>query len=191
MKESLWLLVACCCLTACQTDAPSETLTVEVLEGETMGTYYRISYVGTPVAELKSQLDSVLVALNLQVSTYIDSSTISRFNQSDSGIVLTETDDHFRANFALAQSIYQATEGAFDPTVMPLVNYWGFGYQGETPITAVDSATVDSLRQFVGFDTQVVLEENFLRKMAPGVQMDLSATAKGYGVDRSCTFDNN
>ena len=82
--------------------------------------------------------------------------------------------------------VYEATEGSFDPTVMPLVNYWGFGYAGE-PITRVDSNKVDSLVQFVGFE-KVIFEALALKKDRPGVQLDFSACAKGYGVDEVGRF---
>ncbi len=183
MKQFLLLLFCASLLMGCQNEPVAS---LHVVEGETMGTYYRISYIGEEQSNLKATLDSALLAINLQVSTYIDSSTISRFNQSDSGIVLADFETHFLNNFQIARDIYTATNGAYDPTVMPLVNYWGFGYKGEAPITATDSSTVDSILQYIGFDERVVLEESaprFLRKTAPGVQLDFSATAKGYGVE--------
>lgn len=156
------------------------------LEGETMGTYYRVTYADGGGRDFKSEIDELLRDLNMQVSTYIESSTISRFNRAEETFELSEADTHFLANLAQARIIYEQTDGAFDPTVMPLVNYWGFGYTEKKKITAVDSAVVDSLMQFVGMEKVMLSREDgrmILRKTLPGVQLDFSALAKGYGVD--------
>ena len=146
-----------------------------------MGTYYRVSYTGDQRPGLQATVDSLLVALNLEVSTYIDQSVISRFNQ-DAPI---ESGPHFYQNYLLAAEIYQKTNGLFDPTVMPLVNYWGFGYTPKKPVTAVDSIMVDSLRRLVGFELITFNDSESAPAWSkpPGVQLDLSALAKGYGVD--------
>ncbi len=160
------------------------------IRGSTMGTYYRIVLEDTANQVKKKVLDSLLLSLNEQVSTYMEQATISIFNRSPKGIRLdtagppsavSVANIHFRKNWSLAQAVYERTNGAFDPTVMPLVNYWGFGYEGE-PLTTVDSNIVDSLMQFVGL-TKVRLAGNYMKKSAPGVQVDFSGVAKGYGVD--------
>lgn len=139
--------------TDCRQEQPADDYTV--LEGQTMGTYYRITYQDEKDRDFQSALDSLFVRINLQVSTYIDSSVISRFNRSADGLDLgpadAEANDHFLVNLALAREVYERSGGAFDPTVMPLVNYWGFGYTGKDPIRSVDSLKVDSLLEFVGF----------------------------------------
>ena len=166
-----------------------------IVEGETMGTYYRITYKDRKGEELKPTFDSVLRTLNLEVSTYIPQSTISRFNAADSVFDLhthpvesTEAhydNTHFMNNYRKAIKVAQKTNGYFDPTVMPLVNYWGFGYT-EKKMEKVDSSKVDSLLQFVGLDKVelAIYEDNkWLRKALPEVKLDFSAIAKGYGVD--------
>ncbi len=174
----------------CQSDqsAPSENFIN--LQGKTMGTYYNVTYGDAENRNFQTSIDSLLEALNNEVSTYIPSSVISTFNQSDNGIVLANEEksyDHFIKNLQVASEIYRLSDGAFDPTINPLVNYWGFGAEERAPVTAVDSMLVDSLKAFVGFD-KVKLEERdnnvvFLSKSNPGVQLDFSAIAKGYGVD--------
>jgi thiamine biosynthesis lipoprotein len=90
-----------------------------------------------------------------------------------------QTDERFRHVFTLAQRISEATGGAFDITVAPLVNAWGFGFkQGTNP----SDAQIDSLRQFVGMD-KVQLQGDTLTKTDPCLMLDCSAIAKGYGVD--------
>lgn len=170
-------------LPACRgDDVGQDRQVVQQIEGATMGTYYRVSYVGQAQPEWQSRIDSLLKAINLEVSTYIEASTISQFNRSATGIVLGEV-PHFRANLALARQVYEQTGGAYDPTVMPLVNYWGFGYVSKRPITQVDSTKIDSLLQYVGMHN-VLLSGDTLLKSQAGVQLDFSGCAKGYAVDR-------
>jgi thiamine biosynthesis lipoprotein len=155
---------------------------VRVLEGQTMGTYYRISYVGDERAGLNTAIDSLLLAFNREVNTYDSTAFISRFNQSDTGLVAREVPD-FLANFQLAVAISRATGGAFDPTVMPLVNYWGFGYTEKRPVTRVDSQRIDTIMSYVGLQHLELTPAGLLRKDDPRTMLDFSAIAKGYGVD--------
>jgi FAD:protein FMN transferase len=177
-------------LLGCQTNTATDR-TYSQLQGETMGTYYKITYYDSLGRTLQPGVDSLLAQLNQEVSTYIESSTISRFNQSEKGIALSYNpygedepyeNEHFKKNFAQAVSMYRATDGNLDATVMPLVNYWGFGYSEKRKVTRVDSNRIDSLLQFVGMD-MVDMSSDSLRKKKPGVQLDFSALAKGYGVD--------
>lgn len=146
------------------------------ISGETMGTSYHITYEGKKPESTKKRIDSLLVTVNNSLSTYIPTSTISKINSNSS----QEVDAHFKAVFEKARSIYELTDGAFDPTIGPIVNSWGFGFEN---INHVDSNTIDSLMQYVGFD-KVFLEENTLKKEAPEIMLDFSAIAKGYGVDQ-------
>jgi thiamine biosynthesis lipoprotein len=79
-----------------------------------------------------------------------------------------------------SKEIFDLTDGAFDPTVGPLVNAWGFGPGKEN--NYLDSATVDSLLQKVGFN-KIVFDNKTAIKMVPDMYLDFSAIAKGYGVD--------
>lgn len=188
------LLVA---LLACQSDAPSTaTANYQEVGGETMGTYYRLTYSHPEQKDFKTAVDSLLKVINLEVSTYIPASTISRFNQSEKGLRLdynpaTEQqgdypNEHFMANLRRAQSIYQQSNGYFDPTVMPLVNYWGFGYTEKKVEGAVDSQKVEALKALVGMDKINVIRTSEFAQLTKGkaeVQLDFSAIAKGYAVD--------
>ena len=172
-------------LSGCQSAEAPQRQAYQTLEGKTMGTYYRITFGGQDPGGLQGSLDSLFVALNNEVSTYIPDALISQFNQSDSGMPLPESALHFRKNFLLAAEVFRETAGAFDPTVMPLVNYWGFGYTEKKPVTAVDSAKIRVIMDWVGFDAVLQYEVSpfDIQKVAPEVQLDFSACAKGYGVD--------
>lgn len=149
------------------------------ISGNTMGTTFSVQYFGAE--NHKVQIDSLLVEINQSVSTYIKSSTISKVNQAAPSKI--EIDKHFKTNFDEAVKIYEATEGSFNPAIMPLVNYWGFGYEKFDPSKDIDSSMVERLRQLADF-SKFTLEGNQLTKVLKESQLDFSALAKGYGVDQ-------
>lgn len=174
-----------------------------------MGTYYKATYLDSLGRDFKPAIDSLLKAVNDEISTYVPTSTISKFNQTDSlfdlnmsfqaytnclkkpGLCGTVANKHFYANFVAASLAYAKTNGAFDATVMPLVNYWGFGYKPHKAVEKADSVVIDSLRQFVGFKNVALSDRNgiaALKKMKPGVQLDFGGTGQGYGVDAISEF---
>ncbi len=146
-----------------------------------MGSYYQVTYLGDSIPTLKQEIDSLLDAYNLELSAWVPTSVLSAFNRSESGVDLTGT-LHFINNLELARRVSLETGGAYDPTVAPLVNYWGFGTGKRRETSEVIMAEVDALLPLVGLDN-VKLEGKQLTKTKPGVQLDLNASAKGYGVD--------
>ncbi|MEL6945967.1 MAG: FAD:protein FMN transferase, partial [Bacteroidota bacterium] len=124
-----------------------------------------------------------LKEINNEVSTYVPSSSISRFNQSKDGIEVENINQrHFLKNISIAKDAAMKTNGSFDPTVMPLVNYWGFGYTGKEAVTLVDSIKVDSLLQYIGMN-KISIGKKRINKKSAGIQLDFSASAKGYAID--------
>lgn len=163
----------------------------EVLLGETMGTYYRITCDLSPTdrgnkirsIDLKEGVDSLLIDLNNNLSTYIPTSYISRVNTSSDGSI-RDMPEQFRLNMEHCLKWYDLSGGYFDPSVMPLVNYWGFGYTLKRAVQTIDSMVIDSLMSFVGLDQwEVNLEAGNVSKTDARQQLDFSALAKGYGVD--------
>ncbi len=178
------------CQSATQTtqlDEPYKRFT-----GQTMGTTWSV-LVDTQAVVQKSAFEKILIDLNGAVSTYDSTSTISKFNSSENNRVeLGELpNDHFLRNFKIAKRIYQLSAGSFDPTVMSLVNYWGFGYTDKNG-NETDSLKVKELVSRVGFDrVQIVSGDGLtIEKENPKTQLDFSATAKGDGVDEICGFLN-
>ena len=182
------LLFAALLFGGCVTPAEDETKEYLTLRGNTMGTVYSIKADTDLNGEiLKVEVDSLLASFNDEVSTYIPNSTISQFNEfRDSFLIHKQTHAHFYRNLMASFRIYDMTQGFFDPTVMPLVNYWGFGYEPRDESLQVDSGKVDSLVSLVGLekiDRKVVGDSLWLIKSDPAMKLDFSAIAKGDGVD--------
>jgi thiamine biosynthesis lipoprotein len=151
----------------------SDRITVS---GKTMGTTYRVVYLDGARRDFKASIDSVLTVFNQSLSTYIPDSELSRFNQSDS---LVFGLPYMLPVLKKSREIYERSGGAFDPTVGPLVNVWGFGPDGAR---TEDSIDINKLLPLVGFD-KVSFDEEMVRKAQPGMYLDFSAIAKGYAVD--------
>lgn len=157
--------------------------TYDALQGETMGTYYKISYQsvdGIDKSSLHEVVDSLLFVINDQMSTYIDTSYIAEFNKSTT--LNNPTPEHFKTVFKKAKDVYKFSEGRFDPTVMPLANFWGFGYTGKVAREQWDSTEVQAMADIVGMD-KISLENGFLIKENELSKLDFSALAKGYAGD--------
>lgn len=142
-------------------------------EGAVFGTFYHITYESDK--DLQKGIDSTLAEVDRSLSPFNKQSIITAVNNGDD----VELNTMFTDVFMLAQKISKETEGAFDITVAPLVNLWGFGFKN---INNVNDATVDSLRQFVGMN-KVSLTDGRVVKEHPETMLDCSAIAKGYGVD--------
>ncbi len=168
-------------ISACQ-----QTPDYDYLSGETMGTSYHISYqlpADADEAAIKASIDERLQQINDSMSTYQTDSTISKFNQSDKDTPIP-IDADFDRVLDVSRIVYKQSNGAFDPTVMPLVETWGFGStmtveRLQSPPTATEIAQAKALVDF----ESLVQKDQTLSKTKEGVGLDFSAVAKGYGVD--------
>lgn len=155
-----------------------------LLQGRTMGTTYSIKVVTTieRVASLKLQekIDVALVQVNDEMSTYLSSSEISRFNHSTSTAPV-EISDGFARVLQESMRLGQLSSGKLDITVGPLVNLWGFGPE-QRPETVPNDEVLADTRARIGLKN-LHLHGNTLSKDIPNLYIDLSTTAKGYGVD--------
>jgi len=145
-------------------------------QGEAQGTYYAITYYDSEGRDFQMEVDSILHAFDNIASLWVEGSVISRINANDTTVVIP---GEIEEMFLLSQEVSEASDGAFDITVGPLVNAWGFGFRsGSMP----DSAAVDSMMAYVGFH-RVRLEGDRLVKEDPRIAIDLNAVAQGYSVD--------
>lgn len=154
------------------------------LNGYTMGTSYEIIFgetVGTDkLSTLHSKIDSVLGAINQQMSIYIPDSDISKFNnQNDLSAI--SIPNMFSEVLERSLYWYHESHGSFDITVMPLVNEWGFGNKEVIQSLPLESK-IKSILKYVGSD-KLFLRNKILSKISNQVQIDLGAVAKGYAVD--------
>lgn len=154
-----------------------------ILQGETMGTYYDIRYYSNDSTNYQKEIDSIFKDFSQNLSTYIPTSEISQFNQKDTTFKISP---YFYAVLTASKVIHQQTSGAFDPTIMPLVNEWGFGFHKRTENLPTQKK-IDSLKQFVNFN-YVLEKDSIISKSKKGVMLDFSAVAKGYGVDVIANF---
>ena len=142
-------------------------------EGFVFGTVYKITYQSED--NLKEEIESELKKVDNSLSPFNPNSVITHVNRNEE----TELDSFFVHVFHLAKKISDETHGAFDITVAPLVNAWGFGFKKSA---GVDSLVVDSLRQMTGYQ-KIGLQDNRIIKKDPRMMLDCSAIAKGFGVD--------
>lgn len=162
-----------------QTKSAPEPIQVD---GYTMGTTYHITYFDSQNRNFKSSIDSLLKKVNHSINTYDVSSEVSRFNTSKRGIAFGLS--HLQIILKKSEEVHKASHGAFDPTVMPLVNAWGFG-PGKA--FALSKASVDSLKKFIGFD-KIRITRDSLLKLDPRVQLDFGGIGQGYGADAIADF---
>ena len=155
------------------------------IKGNTMGTTYTIKFfpiTNNPI-EIEENyilIEKILRDINQQMSTYIPSSEISTFNQSQSTDWFLVSED-FSKVLERSFKYYNLSNGYYDITIMPLVNLWGFGPDiFESPPS---EAMIDSVKAFVGQDL-IEVENQKIRKKDSRVQIDLSSIAKGYAVDK-------
>lgn len=142
-------------------------------EGMVFGTIYKITYQSKE--NLKPEIEAALQKVDNSLSPFNKQSVITHVNNNEH----MEVDSLFTQVFQLSKEISEETHGAFDITVAPLVNAWGFGFKNATNVT---DAVIDSLQEFVGID-KIDLVNGKIVKKDPRVILDCSAIAKGYGVD--------
>lgn len=165
-------------------EAPVEVSGKMTLSGKTMGTTYNVTYLDEQSRDLQTSIDSILVVFNQSLSTYIPDSELSRFNLDDT---LDFNLPYLLPVLEASKKVYENTEGAFDPTVGPLVNIWGFGPGGPE---LKDSVDIKNLLTTVGF-SKIEFDQKQLRKKVAGIYLDFSAIAKGYGSDVVADFLKN
>lgn len=143
-------------------------------EGSIFGTFYHIKYVYSE--DLQPVILARLHEVDASLSAFNKNSVLARINRNEDVTV----DSLFADVFRLSMQVSRETDGAFDITIAPLVNAWGFGPQGKKELTEQE---VDSLLQIVGYE-KVKLTDGKVVKADRRMQLDCNAVAKGYGVDR-------
>ena len=183
MKKIIYIVVAIglVALAMCRTkEAETQALSYHKLEGTVFHTIYHITYQGE--RDYHDEIKQLFKEFDGSLSMFNDTSIITRMNNCDTSVVANR---YFRHVFTKAMEVSEATGGAFDITVAPLVNLWGFGFKNSDNVS---QAAIDSILQFVGYKTVHLDEEGHLHKDDPRTIMDASSIAKGYMSDVVADF---
>lgn len=149
--------------------------------GNALGTTFVVKTSEDSLRISPSDLEVFFEDFNAELSTYIPNSLISRFNAKDTAINLNHT-KYFQTSFEKSQEVYRITNGAFDPSVFPLVKLWGFVFDIDKK---PEREKIDSVLQFVGFEEEKLYtyENGILSKKDERFQLVFNAIAKGQAVD--------
>ena len=143
-------------------------------KGFIFGTVYNITYQSDK--NLEKEIIRELDKVDASLSPFNEKSIISKINRNEEAVV----DNYFYDVFNLAMQISEDTNGAFDITVAPIVNAWGFGFKsGSSPTNQY----IDSLKQFIGYEKVRINKDKHVVKQDERIMLDCSAIAKGYGSD--------
>jgi thiamine biosynthesis lipoprotein len=145
-------------------------------DGKAQGTTYHIKYYDPENRSFKAEVDSILADFDRSLSLYRVDSEISEFNRNET---FTFQSPYFYPVLKKSQEIYEDTDGAFDPTVMPLMEALGFGAK---KVKDPGSANIDSLLQLVGF-RHIRFDTVSVQKTRSHIRLDFNGIAQGYSVD--------
>lgn len=159
---------------SCKKDEPI----FQIIQGEAQGSTYSIKYIANEELVSKVQIDSLLLAFDMSLSTYREDSKISKINAGDSTIIV---DDFFVETFKASNQIFKETNGLFDPTIGVLVNAYGFGPRHERK--DLNQSQIDNLLNFVGFEKVKLNANKTISKLHKETYFDFNAIAQGYSVD--------
>lgn len=144
--------------------------------GETQGTYYRVTYYANDTVLSQSQLEVLLQDFDNSVSIYNPTSLVTRVNNGDTTVV---ADAYFQQSWDVSEQVSIKTNGAFDITVGPLVEAWGFSFREKQPL---ENIHIDSLRNLVDY-RKITLSEGRIHKENSNMHIDFNAVAQGVSVD--------
>lgn len=164
------LILLMLALTACSESG----LKFKTSTGEVWNTRYRVTYQSEK--ELDDSIQCVFDLIDRSVSVFNDSSVVSRVNRNEP----VELDSVFQHIFYVSKYVNRLTRGAFDPTIGPLIEVYGFGRNRDFNEPA--DIEIDSIMQFVGIADCEIIEGN-MHKKSPFTTFNFSGIAKGYGVD--------
>lgn len=181
-----WILICCFIgFVGCH----SEPHPLTVIRGQTMGTTFQVKlpHLDLDQAKLDADINALLVEVNRQMSTYQKDSEITQFNQNRATDWVGISKD-FGYVLGVAQHVSNWSGGAFDVTVGPLVNLWGFGPEA-VPDRIPSADSIQTRMAMMGYEKlDVRADQEAVRKRVPQMYCDLSAVAKGFGVDKIATY---
>jgi len=182
LRSRIYLLVLMIAIFVVWKYRQNHSLKAVYFEGITMGVVqYRITYRDIDQRNFQTEVDSLLTDFNRSLSTYIPDSEISLFNK---GMSIDFNLPYFPEVLAASKEVFEASNGAFDPTIGPLIDAWGFG---SGKIIDPDSSQVDSLLEYTGF-ANLTFDDLKVTKLVEGLSLNFSAIAKGQAIDVVAEF---
>jgi len=154
-----------------------------VFEGKAQGTYYIVKCLAADTLSLQAGIDSIFAGIDQSLSLYKPGSLINQFNEGDS----VRMDDHMKAVITKSLYISKVTNGAFDITVKPLVDVWGFGVKRPVKQTVPSNEVLQQVLKHVGYK-HLKVEGDWLIKKTAGVEIDCNGIAQGYTSDVIARF---
>lgn len=174
MKKYLSLIVLLFLIAACSSS--QKKMEKISFQGQAQGTYYMLTYFDNQNRNLQTEIDSILKDFDQSLSSWVPNSILSRVNRNEKDVIL---DQNFIDNFNLSVRISQETDGAFDCTVGPLIEAWGFGFREGIEL---NQKMIDSIQEFVGYQ-KARIDKGILLKDDPRMELSFNAVAQGYSVD--------
>lgn len=168
-----------------------KSVNVSSVIGETQGTTYTVTIVDSEVSVTRHELDSIFKQFDNSLSTYVETSLISEMNKAVDSVNVVDTFGYVGACYQLSQSVYQFSNGAFDPSVYPLIKGYGFMDDLKTPL---NDSTRNYLLQLVSFEKDKNHSIRFdgknikYKKLKSEFKLDFNAIAQGLSVDVIADF---
>jgi len=178
------IISICCTLFSCSEE--EKHFSSFEINGETQGTTYSVIIVDDELKVDKADFDSIFKEFDNSLSTYVPNSVISKLNYGIGTVRINDESGFYKRCYQLSQNIYSKTNGAFDPSVFPLVKGWGFMNNVESPLS---QQQVDSILTFVSFKHDFLHSIKFengtieLTKKHPNFKIDFNAVAQGLSVN--------
>tara|TARA_B100000508_G_C11465884_1_gene282524 strand:+ start:7534 stop:8577 length:1044 start_codon:yes stop_codon:yes gene_type:complete len=152
------------------------------IQGKAQGTTFTIKTSNDSLLISPKELSDFFNSFDQELSTYVDSSLISRLNSNDLNSINLDKTDYFKTSLSISRDVFERTNGAFDPTVFPLVKIWGFF---KDPTNPPSDKQIDSVMQHVGFknESNYTIDVDKLVKLNEMSSLDFNAIAQGQSVD--------
>lgn len=176
MKRLLYpVLLYVLIMTSC-VKTPQQEIAYVKNSGKIQGTFYHATYQHPEGKDLQQVIEQKMKEFDQSLSTYNPNSVISRINRNDDSV---RTDEYFESMYAEARKVSENSGGAFDITVAPLVNAWGFGFGDQNRKKSPD---VKKILEYIGFE-KIKLEDKKIIKSDKRIMLDASAIAQGQSSD--------
>jgi thiamine biosynthesis lipoprotein len=148
-------------------------------KGYAVGTSYLVEY-DVNSGNLDEEINKLLRDLDVSISSSNPTSALSKINGNDTGAIANK---HILSLFALSAKVYKETNGSFDPTLQPVINWWGRDVRKFVFPELIDSAIIDSLKTFVGFSELTASSAGIVKKRT-SIQLNFNGIYEGYVADQ-------